>query len=199
MRWEWYDHELKDATWNVTEYHVKWTIVDTSLWFDPPIPKSNYQVSADLKTLTNLATSYIYLSANCSVDYPTLNAIKCANLVNLSIIIHTASLSFGLHNKAVMKSIVIFSHFYSGIDSDWSNPDGLRCSAFTCWQIKHFDIYLAIFLFIPFHQKCFFKSGYILVLPEWSKLNCELLIRHLVKRLPSAQKLCYWSKMLHMT
>ncbi|KAK9082915.1 hypothetical protein Scep_029386 [Stephania cephalantha] len=33
------------------------------------------------------------------------------------------------------KSMTMYSHFHRGMRSGCSNPPGLRCYAFTCWQI----------------------------------------------------------------
>jgi len=52
-------------------------------------------------------------------------------------ITHTTLLPFGLHGKAVMKSIVICSHFHSGISKRCRRPADIWCSIFIYWQTKH--------------------------------------------------------------
>ena len=59
------------------------------------------------------------------------------------------------------------SHFHSGIGNYCRNLEGLWCSNFTCWQVRHLDTKSATSLFIPFYQYVFFKSWYILVEPGW--------------------------------
>src|SRR3954466_8530453 len=67
--------------------------------------------------------------------------------------------------KAVTKSIVMCSHFQTGISSDCSFPAGLLCSTWICWQVRHLAIISATYLFMPAHRYCLFRSLYILVLP----------------------------------
>ncbi|MFS7944249.1 hypothetical protein Hanom_Chr06g00509811 [Helianthus anomalus] len=52
----------------------------------------------------------------------------------------------------VNRSIVICSHFQTGISNGWSLPYGFWCSALTCKHVKHFSTYFATSLFIPGHQ-----------------------------------------------
>ena len=47
----------------------------------------------------------------------------------------------------------------------WSVPLGLWCSYFTCWQFGHLATKSTISRFILLHQKCCFRSRYILVAP----------------------------------
>ena len=110
-------------------------------------------------------TSCMYPSAKDSVDCPTLNGMKWADLVDRSTITQTALFPYGLRGKAVTKSMVILSHFHTGIGNGCKSPAGFWCSALTCWHIKHRDTYRAISRFIPFHQKCVFRSWYIFVPP----------------------------------
>jgi hypothetical protein len=72
-----------------------------------------------------------------------------------------------LWGNLTMKSILISSHFHSGIFKGCSSPAGLWCSAFTLWQVSHNNTYSAMAHFIPYHQYWVFKSLYILVLPGW--------------------------------
>jgi hypothetical protein len=44
---------------------------------------------------------------------------------------------------------------------------GLKWSALTLRHVSHSDTYFAISLFILIHQKLFFKSWYILLIPGW--------------------------------
>jgi hypothetical protein len=66
-----------------------------------------------------------------------------------------------------MKSILISSHFHSGIFKGCNSPVGLWCSAFTIWQVSHNDTYSVMSHFILYHQYRVFKSLCILVLPGW--------------------------------
>ena len=87
------------------------------------------------ETPCNRTISLMYLSARSSVDCPTLNGMKCADLVRRSTTTHTALFPFELRGRAVKKSIVTCSHFHSDIGKGCSNPAGLWCSTFTCWHI----------------------------------------------------------------
>ena len=60
-------------------------------------------------------------------------------------------------------SIIILSHFHSGVSEGWINPAGLWCSAFTCWQVRHLLTKVNTSRFIPGHQYFCLKSWYILV------------------------------------
>ena len=59
--------------------------------------------------------SFIYLSVRTSVDWPTLKGRKWAAFVGRSMITYIALLPLGLRGSAVTKSMVICSHFHSGI------------------------------------------------------------------------------------
>ena len=81
--------------------------------------------------------------------------------VNWSTIIQIALCLWNVIGNPITKSMVILSHFYSGIFNGWSNLDGLWCSAFTYWHIIHFATKKATSFFIPFHQYWRFISWYI--------------------------------------
>ena len=78
-----------------------------------------------------------------------------------------------LFGKPVIKSILIVSHFHSGMGSGYNNPVGCWCSALTCWHSRQRDKYYATSFFM-FGQK---KSFFIMVIifrylgcPEYSCL-----------------------------
>ena len=95
--------------------------------------------------------------------------IKCADFVYRSTITHIASWPFFVLGRPTMKSIVIWSHFHSGISSGCSSPPGRWCSVLTFWQVRHLATYSATYFFIPDHQNHSFKSWYILVAPRWTE------------------------------
>jgi len=57
----------------------------------------------------------VYLSARISVDWPTLKGREWVDFVRRLMITHTALLPLGLRGRAVIKSMVIFFNFHSGI------------------------------------------------------------------------------------
>jgi hypothetical protein len=59
------------------------------------------------------------------------------------------------------------SHFQDGIGRGWRVPAGLRCSAFTLWQISHSATYWATSIFMWGHQDFFLTSWYILLHLGW--------------------------------
>ena len=91
--------------------------------------------------------------------------MKWADLVNLSIITQIESNFPNVFGRPTTKSIVILSHFHSGMGILWSVLLGLWCSYFTCWQFGHLATKSTMSRFILLHQKCFFRSRYILVAP----------------------------------
>ena len=67
---------------------------------------------------------------------------------------------FGRH---VIKSILIVSHFYSGMGSGCNSPNGCWYSALTCWHSMQQAKYYATYFFM-FGQK---KSFMIIVIILW--------------------------------
>ena len=100
----------------------------------------------------NLTTSLIYSSTNLFRLKLILMGIKCANFVSRSIITQTASFTCYIFSNFTTKSIVMCSHFHSGISKDYNNPVGCLCPALIYWQVKHFEINSAMSLFIHLHQ-----------------------------------------------
>jgi hypothetical protein len=61
----------------------------------------------------------------------------------------------------------MFSHFHSGMLKGCRFSVGLKWSVLILWQVSHSNTYFAISHFILVHQKFFFKSWYILLVPGW--------------------------------
>jgi hypothetical protein len=61
----------------------------------------------------------------------------------------------------------MFSHFHSRILKGCRFPMGLKWSSLILQHVSHSDTYFTISRFILVHQKFFFKSWYILLVPEW--------------------------------
>lgn len=108
-----------------------------------------------------------YNSAYFLAGYTVLTGRKCADLVSLSTTTQMESYPFWVWGNPTMKSMLISSHFHSGMFKGWRVPAGLRWLALTLRQISHSDTYLAISLFILVHQNCCLRSWYILLLPGW--------------------------------
>jgi hypothetical protein len=99
--------------------------------------------------------------------YVVATGMKWANLVKRSTMTHIALYPHEVRGKPTMKSMQMFSHFHSGILKGCRFPAGLKWSALILWQVSHSDTYFALSCFILVHQKFFFKSWYILLVPEW--------------------------------
>ena len=91
-----------------------------------------------------------YNLASLSVEYIFLMGKKWTVFVNLSTITQMASYPLDVRGKPLTKSMAIMSHFHSGMGYCCNNPEGLWCSSFTCWQVRHLETNSAISLFIPF-------------------------------------------------
>ena len=72
----------------------------------------------------SLSISLIYKSASCLELKVILMASKCAALGNLSIITQMLSYYLVIFDNPIMKSTVMSSYFYNGIDNGWSNLSG---------------------------------------------------------------------------
>lgn len=62
----------------------------------------------------------------------------------------------------------ISSHFHLGTRSGLSVSARFWCSGLTCWQFRHYSTYLAMSVFILFHQYDPLRSLYILVLSRYN-------------------------------
>ena len=69
----------------------------------------------DIGTLCNLTISSTYNWANLSNESSLLTGRKCADFVSLSTITHMASCCLQVLGSPITKSIVILSHFHTGI------------------------------------------------------------------------------------
>jgi hypothetical protein len=76
----------------------------------------------DLGTPCNLNTSFIYNGTNSSAELVIFIGMKCADLVSRSTTTHIASLPQGVRGKPTIKSIVMCSHFRSGISRGFNKP-----------------------------------------------------------------------------
>ena len=90
---------------------------------------------------------------------------KWAGLVNLSTITYMALYLVDVLGKLITKSIEMLSHFHSRISNGCNFPNGLWCSIFIFWQIKHLFTKLATSDVMPGHQNIFLRSWYILLMP----------------------------------
>jgi hypothetical protein len=114
----------------------------------------------------------MYSSAYCPTLYVMATSMKWADLVKWSTMTHIELYSREVRCKPTMKSMQMFSHFYSRILKGCRFPAGLKWSAFIFWQVSYSDTYFAISHFILVHQKFFFKSWYILLVSGWIEY-CE--------------------------
>ena len=97
-----------------------------------------------------------------------LRGMKCATLVSLSTTTKIESNPSETLGNPVKKSMLMHSHFISGISRGWSFPSNLTRSALTFWQIKH-RFTCSRVSFFNFGQKNFcFKEAYILWYPWWA-------------------------------
>ena len=80
---------------------------------------------------------------------------------------HVESCPFCVLGSPTMKSMLISSHFYTGLSNGWSSPVDHWCSAFTRRYVLHWATYSVISPFILVHQYFCLRSMYILVDPGW--------------------------------
>jgi hypothetical protein len=71
----------------------------------------------DLGTPCSFKMLSMYNLANLSLPYVVRTSIKCATFVRRSIITHIESLPFGVLGSPLMKSMLMSSHFHSGMGS----------------------------------------------------------------------------------
>jgi hypothetical protein len=109
----------------------------------------------------------MYSSAYCPTLYVMATGMNWADLVKRSTMTHNELYPREVQGKPTMNSIQMFSHFHSGILKGCRFLAGLKWSALILRQVSHSDTYLAISHFILVHQKFFFKSWYILLVPGW--------------------------------
>jgi hypothetical protein len=106
---------------------------------------------------------FIYKWTNSSAELDVFIGMKCADLVSQSTTNRIASLPRGVWGKPTVKSVVICSHFHSGISRGFNKPIGLLCSTFTYWQIAKDVKYLVMSTLNLDHHKLCFKPLYILL------------------------------------
>ena len=78
----------------------------------------------DIGTPCSRTILFKYFSANCSSEHPQRISMKCVDFVSLSMITHTALIPLIVRGNPVTKSIVILSHFHTGIRRGCNMPDG---------------------------------------------------------------------------
>jgi hypothetical protein len=109
----------------------------------------------------------IYNSAYCLTLYVVSTGMKWADLVKRPMMTHIELYPREVRGKPTMKSMQMFSHFHSGMLKGCRFLVGLTWSALTLRHMSHSDTYFVISRFIRVHQKLFFKSWYILLVPGW--------------------------------
>jgi hypothetical protein len=120
-----------------------------------------------LGTPCSRRTLSMYSCASLSPRYVAFIGMKKATFVNRSTMTHIESFPFCVLGSPTMKSMLISSHFHTGICSGWSNLASCWCSALTHRQVSHRATYSAISPFIPVHQYFCLRSMYILVDLGW--------------------------------
>jgi hypothetical protein len=109
----------------------------------------------------------MYISVYCLTLYVVDTGIKWADLVKRSTMTQIELYPREVWGKPTMKPIHMFSHFHLGMLKGCRFLVGLKWSALTLRQVSHSNTYFAISRFILVHQKFFFKSWYILLVPGW--------------------------------
>jgi hypothetical protein len=89
------------------------------------------------------------------------------DLVRQSTITHIESYLCVVRDNPTIKSMLMSSHFHSGMLKGWRFPAGFKWSALTLQHVPHLATYLMTSLFILVHQKLFLKSWYIFFVPGW--------------------------------
>ena len=80
--------------------------------------------------------------------YIVFTGKKCADLVRQFIMTQMALHPHGEFGNPTIKSIIMCSHFYSGIGSDCSGPTSFWYPALTCWHCRHCATNSTIYFFI---------------------------------------------------
>ena len=94
---------------------------------------------------------------NVCILSPVFMGIKWADLIRRSTMTHMTLFPFLVLGSFEIKSMVICSHFHSGISNGCNNPRGFWCSAFTNRHVIHRETKAAISLFMLSHQNLPFK------------------------------------------
>ena len=81
--------------------------------------------------------------------------IKWTTLLNLSITTMIESCCLKFFGRPIIKSILIVSHFNSGMGIGCNNPVGCWCSALTCWYYMQWAKYSATSFFMLGQKKYF--------------------------------------------
>ena len=142
-----------------------------SVWGWKAILNLNCVPNASWNDLQNLDVNYMPLSDIIEIGTPCIGTIrirynlaywatvyvmqtgkKCAVLVNLSTITNIESNPLAVLGNLVTKSIVILSHFHSGMSKIWSVPAGFWCSVLTYRHVRHLTTKSTTSIFMPFHQ-----------------------------------------------
>jgi hypothetical protein len=121
----------------------------------------------DLCTPCSFRMLLTYNLANLSPPYVVRTGMKCVTFVRRPTITYTESLPLGVLGSPLTKSMLMSSHFHSGMGSGWSNPLDFLCSILTRWHMSHYAMNFATSPFIPFHQYLSLRSTYILVALGW--------------------------------
>lgn len=100
-------------------------------------------------TSCNLTSLCMYFFTRTSIDHPTINWMKCASLMRWSTIIHITLLPLGLRDNVIMKFLVTFFHFHSGMGNDWSKESALWYSTFNLLTYQIFGYKFSILQLHP--------------------------------------------------
>ena len=103
-------------------------------------------------TPCNCTIFLMYSSANCSTLKVAFIANKCADLVSRSTITQKGLDNLRVRGVRIMKSIVMCSHFQTGMGKACKKPSGFWSSVFTRWKLRHRATYYTMSLFIHAHQ-----------------------------------------------
>ena len=107
-------------------------IASCSFGQNQEVKRGSLSDTMDTGAPCSLTISSTYNCAYLSREWVLLVAMKWADFVNLSTITQIASCPRCVLGSPVTKSIVILSHFYSGMDKGCSKPAGFLCSILIC-------------------------------------------------------------------
>lgn len=96
----------------------------------------------------NLTTSFTYIMVSLSTGFVIFIGKNMICFVNLSTITYIVLFPVLLFGSPITKSIVMSSHFHSGIKRGCNPPTCFWCSIFTCWHTTHLATYPTISFFI---------------------------------------------------
>ena len=137
------------------KFVLKWRRVPISSWNcfqNLQVKRTSQPETTDTDTLWRDTISWTKISISFSAKILFWIGIKCTLLVNRSTMTQVESTLCAVLGSFVIKSIVMSSHFHTGIYNGCILPWGRWCSALIFLQVKHRSTNHTISRFMQGHQ-----------------------------------------------